>query len=141
MSVCKKHINQRLLCEQCMLVEVYKSQRKEPLLCREYYFLATENSRYFELSSKTNGQTKKETMHTFVSFNACECTHHTPSLWAWNLCCLIFQRNLTHHTQICMFQFNLPGKNNNYIKKYVTRQFEIGKFQHFVPLQPLLSLK
>ena len=47
---------------------VYKSQWREPHLCREYYFLATENSGYFELSSKTKDQTKKEAMHTFISF-------------------------------------------------------------------------
>jgi len=29
-------------------------------LRREYYFLATDNSRYFKLSSKTKGRTKKE---------------------------------------------------------------------------------
>ena len=29
------------------------------LLCREYYFLDTENSRYFILSSKTRGHTKR----------------------------------------------------------------------------------
>ena len=36
------------------------SQWREPLLCREYFFLATENSWYLKLSSKTKGYTKKE---------------------------------------------------------------------------------
>ena len=50
------------------MVDVYKSQWRECLLCREYDFFATENSGYFKLSSKTKGQTKKGTMHTFISF-------------------------------------------------------------------------
>ena len=41
-------------------MDVYKSQCREPLLCREYYFLATANSWYFKLSSKKKGHTKKE---------------------------------------------------------------------------------
>ena len=40
-------------------MDVHKSQWRKPLLCREYYFFATENSRYFKLCSKTKGCSKK----------------------------------------------------------------------------------
>ena len=41
-------------------MDVLKSLGREPLLCREYFFLATQNSRYFKLSSKAKGHTKKK---------------------------------------------------------------------------------
>ena len=36
------------------------------LLCREYYFLDTENSRYFKLSSKTRGHTKRNNEYLYL---------------------------------------------------------------------------
>ena len=41
-----------------------------PLFCREYYFFAKENSRYFKLYSKTRATQKRNNVYLLISFKA-----------------------------------------------------------------------
>ena len=83
-------------------MNVHSSQGREPLLCREYYFFSTENSRYFKLCSKIKGYSKKRKMHiitpppyrpakinfksgTFCSFSFTLMSRWTKPVHVWNL--------------------------------------------------------
>ena len=85
---CKSVLIARLLSDQCILdsMEVYKKEpvKTPSLSCTVniYYFLATENSGYFKLFSKTNqGLNKKRTIHTFSSLKRKEDLRSTPCNW------------------------------------------------------------
>ena len=109
---CKSVLIARLLSDQCILdsVEVYKKEpvKTPSLSCTVniYYFLATENSGYFKLFSKTNqGLNKKRTIHTFSSLKRKEDLRSTPCNW----------HELISGSCNCLLSSQL---DNNYFRSY-----------------------